>query len=100
MHAEAQAAARQQQQQQQQRPRRIQPVQAQGVLAEMAEFMRLADADEVRSRVSVDAQQRLSTWLPINGPVEQSHVLPGCIYWKSGVCKFVRFSRALCLNSS
>lgn len=74
MHAEAQAAARQRLQQQQQQQRRIQPVQARGVLAEMAEFMRLADADEVRSRVSVDAQQRLSTWLPINGPVEQSRV--------------------------
>lgn len=52
MHAEAQALARRQQQQQQQ----IQPVQAQGVLAEMAESMRLADVDgqsprEVRTRV-------------------------------------------------
>lgn len=67
MRAEAQEAARQrlqiQLQQQQQlhhqlQPRRIQPVQAQGVLAEMAEFMRVAEegglSDEVRSRVSAD----------------------------------------------
>eukprot|EP00903_Cladosiphon_okamuranus_P015542 g14348.t1 len=53
MYAEAQEAARQrlvqqqQQQQQQQQPQRIQPVHAQGVLAEMAESMRIAEESEL-----------------------------------------------------
>ena len=70
MHAEAQEAARlqmqqqvQQQQQQQQQQQRIQPVLAQGELAEMAESMRRADAgelsDEVRRHVPADRQQAL-----------------------------------------
>lgn len=56
MHEEAQAAARQRLQLQQQQQQQIQPVQAQGMLAEMAESMRLADEgelspQEVRARI-------------------------------------------------
>lgn len=99
MHAEAQAAARQRLQlQQHQQQRQIQPVEARGELAELAESMRLADGDEVRSRVCADGRQPSSTRPHVDRMVEQSHVLPGC-RWGRGICMAVRFPWRLAVCS-